>query len=84
MHAIGREREHLRPRQSSATADRDKTNMSLSGEGELCAEGGRQACPDQTKAVRGQNDKRMLAAGPIKGASPCPVKGTEKQRKKNT
>ena len=24
----------------------------------------------------------MLTAGPIKGASPCPVKGTEKQRKK--
>ena len=48
-----RERAFKATAESSATADRNKTNLSLSGEGEPCAEGGRQACPDQTKAVRG-------------------------------
>ena len=54
VHAIGREREHLKATaESSATADRNNTNLFLSGEGEQCADGGRQACPEQTKAVRG-------------------------------
>ena len=41
--------------------------------------GGRQIRPDQTKAVKGQNGKRLVMADTIKGPLPCPEKGTEKQ-----
>ena len=32
-----------------------------------------QACPDQTKAVKGQNSKTLVTAGTIKRPLPCPV-----------
>ena len=41
--------------------------------------GGRQVCPDQTKAVKGQNSKTLVTAGTIKGPLPCPEKRIEKQ-----
>ena len=46
------------------------------------------ACPDQTKAVKGQNSKTLVTAGTIKRPLPCPVKGIEnrgfsRHRKKN-
>ena len=41
--------------------------------------GGRQVRPDQTKAVKGQNGKRLVTAGTIKGPLPCPEKRMEKQ-----
>ena len=39
-----------------------------------------QAYPDQTKAVKGQNNKTLVTVGTIKRPLPCPVKGIEKQR----
>ena len=39
-----------------------------------------QAHPDQTKAVKGQNSKTLVAAGTIKRPLPCPVEEIEKQR----
>ena len=41
--------------------------------------GGWQVRSDQTKAVKGQNGKRLVMADTIKGPLPCPEKGTEKQ-----
>ena len=38
-----------------------------------------QACPDQTKVVKGQNSKTLVTAGTIKRPLPCPVEGIEKQ-----
>ena len=40
----------------------------------------RQVHPDQTKAVKGQNNKTLVTAGTIKRPLPCPVKRIEKQR----
>ena len=34
--------------------------------------GGRQVCPNQTKAVKGQNGKTLVTAGTIKGPLQCP------------
>ena len=42
--------------------------------------GGRQVRPDQIEAVKGQNGKRLVMTGTIKGPLPCLEKGTEKQR----
>ena len=41
--------------------------------------GGRQVRSDQTKAVKGQNGKRLVTTGTIKGPLPCPEGGIEKQ-----
>ena len=38
-----------------------------------------QACPDQTKAVKGQNSKTLVTAGTIKRPLPCPVEWIGKQ-----
>ena len=41
--------------------------------------GGRQVRSDQIEAVKGQNGKRLVTAGTIKGPLPCPEKRIEKQ-----
>ena len=41
--------------------------------------GGRQVHPNQTKTVKGQNDKTVATAGAIKRVLPCPVEEVEKQ-----
>ena len=41
--------------------------------------GGRQVCPDQTKAVKGQDGKTLATADAIKRPLPCPEEGIEKQ-----
>ena len=41
--------------------------------------GGWQVRSDQTKAVKGQNGKRLVMADTIKGPLPCPEKRIEKQ-----
>ena len=38
-----------------------------------------QTCPDQTKAVKGQNSKTLVTVGTIKRPLPCPVERIEKQ-----
>ena len=40
--------------------------------------GGRQVCPDQTKAVKGQDGKTLATADAIKRLLPCPVWGDQK------
>ena len=40
---------------------------------------GRPVRPDQTKAVKGQDDKTLATAGAIKRPLPCPIEGIEKQ-----
>ena len=57
--------------------------MLLSGKGEWHADepfGGRQVRPDQIKAVKGQNGKKLVTVGTIKELLPCPEKRIEKQR----
>ena len=49
-------------------------------QGFCVAQYGRQVHPDQTKAVKGQDSKRLVTAGTIKRLLPCPVKEVEKQR----
>ena len=41
--------------------------------------GGRQVCPDQTKAVKGQNGKTQVTVGAIKRLLLCPIERREKQ-----
>ena len=58
----------------------NETNLPLSGKGEWHTDepfGGRQVRPDQTKAVKGQNDKTLATAGAIKRLLPCPVRGSK-------
>ena len=41
--------------------------------------GGWQVCPDQTKAVKGEDGKTLATASAIKRLLLCPVRGIEKQ-----
>ena len=79
MHALReRERKHLcRGKKECYGGMRNETNLPLSGKDEWHTNepfGGRQVCPDQTKAVKGQSGKKLVTVGTIKGPLPCPEK----------
>ena len=80
MHALRVEREGI-----NVVAGRNATTYRGIKQVRLClarvgvAQCGRQVHPDQTKAVKGQNGKTLVARGTIKRLLPCPVKEDRKQ-----
>ena len=80
MHALRVRREEINIVAGKATTHRGTKRVRLCLAGVCVAQYGRQVHPDQTKAVKGQDNKTLVTAGAIKRPLPCPVEEVEKQR----
>ena len=80
MHALRVRREEINIVAGKATTHRGTKRVCLCLAGVCVAQCGWQVHPAQTKAVKGQNSKTLVAADTIKRPLPCPVEEVEKQR----
>ena len=79
VHALRVGREWINIVAGKATTHRGTKQVRLYLARVCVAQCGRQVHPDQTKAVKGQDRKILVTAGPIKRPLPCPIEEVAKQ-----